>query len=141
MFCSNGTNDAVALAQATIGVHMNEGTGVAKSAADVVLTHPSLAGVLTAITLSKNASNRIKFNFAWSFVYNLFAILLGAGAFVRAQIPPEFAGLDELGSFLPVIVASVLFAFFPGARVTMAKSYSRNRGLCCLSLIVGVGVN
>lgn len=43
--------------------------------------------------------------------------------------------------FLPVIVASVLFAFFPGARVTMAKSYSRNRGLCCLSLIVGVGVN
>lgn len=90
---------------------MNEGTDVAKSAADVILTRPSLTGVLTAITLSKKASNRIKFNFAWSFVYNFFAILLGAGAFVMARIPPEFAGLGELVSVLPVIAASVLLHF------------------------------
>ncbi|KAI9881840.1 MAG: hypothetical protein M1823_006448, partial [Watsoniomyces obsoletus] len=47
IFCGDGTNDAVALAQATIGVHMNEGTDVAKSAADIVLLRPSLAGILT----------------------------------------------------------------------------------------------
>jgi len=114
MFCGDGTNDAVALAQATIGVHMNEGTDVAKSAADVVLTRPSLTGVLIAITISKKASNRIKFNFAWSFVYNLFAILLGAGVFVKTRIPPEFAGLGELVSVLPVIAASVLLHFSRG---------------------------
>ncbi|GKT46291.1 P-type cation-transporting ATPase [Colletotrichum spaethianum] len=108
MFCGDGTNDAVALAQATIGVHMNEGTDVAKSAADVVLMRPSLAGVLTAISISKKATHRIAFNFGWSFVYNLFAILLGAGAFVNARIPPEFAGLGELASVLPVIAAAVL---------------------------------
>ncbi|OHW97735.1 copper-translocating p-type ATPase [Colletotrichum incanum] len=108
IFCGDGTNDAVALAQATIGVHMNEGTDVAKSAADVVLMRPSLTGILTAISISKKAIHRIAFNFGWSFVYNLFAILLGAGAFVNARIPPEFAGLGELASVLPVIAAAVL---------------------------------
>jgi heavy metal translocating P-type ATPase len=108
IFCGDGTNDAVALAQATIGVHMNEGTDVAKSAADVILMRPSLAGIITTLTVSEKSVNRIKFNFGWSFIYNLFAILLGAGAFVDARIPPKFAGLGELVSVLPVIVAAVL---------------------------------
>ncbi|KAL2808225.1 E1-E2 ATPase-domain-containing protein [Aspergillus granulosus] len=108
VFCGDGTNDAVALAQATIGVHMNEGTDVAKSAADVVLMAPNLAGILHMIAISEASVNRIKFNFAWSFVYNVFAILLGAGAFVRFRIPPEFAGLGELVSVVPVIIAAVL---------------------------------
>ncbi|KAL3294595.1 copper-translocating P-type ATPase [Colletotrichum asianum] len=108
MFCGDGTNDAVALAQATIGVHMNAGTDVARSAADVVLMRPSLTGILTVIAVSRKAIHRIAFNFGWSFVYNLFAILLGSGAFVNARIPPEFAGLGELASVLPVIAAAVL---------------------------------
>ncbi|KAI7978782.1 hypothetical protein EIK77_005866 [Talaromyces pinophilus] len=108
VFCGDGTNDAAALAQATIGVHMNEGTDVAQSAADVVLMRPSLAGILTMMDASRKSVNRIKLNFAWSFVYNTFAILLAAGAFVNARIPPEFAGLGELVSVLPVIAAAVL---------------------------------
>lgn len=108
MFCGDGTNDAVALAQATIGVHMNEGTDVAQSAADVVLMRPSLVGILIAIAVSKKSIHRIAFNFGWSFVYNLFAILLGSGAFVNARIPPEFAGLGELVSVLPVVAAAVM---------------------------------
>ena len=108
MFVGDGTIDAVALAQATIGVHINEGTDVAQSAADVVLMRPSLSGILGIVRVSRKAMRRIAFNFAWSFVYNLFAILLAAGAFVRARIPPEFAGLGELVSVLPVIAAAVL---------------------------------
>ncbi|KAI4178955.1 MAG: hypothetical protein L6R41_008129, partial [Letrouitia leprolyta] len=96
MFCGDGTNDAVALAQASIGVHLNEGTDVARSAADVVLMRPSLSGILAIILVSKKSVSRIKFNFGWSFVYNLFAILLGAGAFVNVRIPPQSAGLGEL---------------------------------------------
>lgn len=108
IFCGDGTNDAVALAQATIGVHINEGSDVAQSAADVVLIKPSLIGILDMISISKISFRRIAFNFGWSFVYNLFAILLAAGAFVNARISPEFAGLGELVSVLPVIFAAVL---------------------------------
>ena len=108
VFCGDGTNDAVALAQATIGVHMNEGTDVAQFASDVVLMRPALSGILTTIAVSKKAMRRVVFNFGWSFVYNLFAILLAAGVFVRARVPPEFAGLGELVSVLPVIAAAML---------------------------------
>jgi heavy metal translocating P-type ATPase len=107
MFCGDGTNDAIALAQATVGVHLNEGTDVAKSAADVVLMRPNLAGILIAMAVSRKSMHRVAFNFSWSFVYNLFAILLAAGAFVHARIPPQYAGLGELVSVLPVVAAGV----------------------------------
>lgn len=85
-----------------------KGTDVAQSAADVVLMRPSLAGILTMMNASRKSVNRIKFNFGWSFVYNTFAVLLAAGTFVNARIPPEFAGLGELVSVLPVIAAAAL---------------------------------
>jgi Cu2+-exporting ATPase len=104
LFCGDGTNDAVALAQASIGLHINEGTDVAQSAADAILMRPSLKGILTLVDLSNAFWRRIMFNFVWSFVYNVFAILLAAGAFPRnARIPPQYAGLGELVSVLPVI--------------------------------------
>jgi heavy metal translocating P-type ATPase len=107
IFCGDGTNDAVALAQASIGVHVNEGTDVAQSAADAVLTCPALTGILVLIDLSRAAFLRIVFNFSWAFIYNLFAILLAAGAFVNARIPPQYAGLGEVVSVLPVIAIAL----------------------------------
>ena len=107
LFCGDGTNDALALAQATIGVHMNEGTDMAQSAADAILMRPYLSGILTLIELSKAAYRRIMFNFAWATVYNVFAILLAAGAFVNARIPPQYAGLGEIVSVLPVILVAL----------------------------------
>ena len=102
-FCGDGTNDAAALAQASIGVHMNEGTEIAQSAADAVLMRPSLKGVLVMMDLSKAFYRRVVFNFTWSCVYNVVAILLAAGALPHARIPPQFAGLGEIVSILPVI--------------------------------------
>ena len=86
---------------------MSEGTDVARSAADAVLTHADLRGVLVLIELSRKALRRIMFIFAWSFAYNLFAILLAAGAFVNVRVPPAFAGVGEIVSVLPVIAIAV----------------------------------
>ncbi|TKA67665.1 hypothetical protein B0A49_08061 [Cryomyces minteri] len=107
LFCGDGTNDAVALAEASIGVHMNGGTDVAQSAADVVLVRPSLTGILTLMDLSRASYRRIVFNFIWAFAYNIVAILLAAGAFVHARIPPQYAGLGEIVSVVPVILIAL----------------------------------
>ncbi|KAL9075656.1 MAG: hypothetical protein Q9161_001408 [Pseudevernia consocians] len=107
IFCGDGSNDAVALAQADIGIHVADGTDVAKGAANVVLIHPSLSGILALMDLSRASMRRVYLNFAWALVYNLFAILLAAGAFVTARIPPAYAGLGELVSVLPVIAVAM----------------------------------
>ena len=107
IFCGDGSNDAVALAKADIGVHIAGGTDVAKNATDVVLTHASLAGILVLMDLSRASMRRVHLNFVWSFLYNLFAILLAAGAFVTVRIPPAYAGLGELVSVLPVIAVAM----------------------------------
>lgn len=103
MFVGDGTNDAVALKASAIGVHLNRGSDVAKSAADIVLMNPHLLDVCVLLDISRAAYRRIVLNFVWSFVYNSMAVLLAAGAFRVWRIEPKYAGLGELVSVLPVV--------------------------------------
>lgn len=106
LFCGDGTNDAIALAQANVGAQLGSASDVAGAVADVVLLR-GLEGVLVLLDVSRRAYVRIVFNFVWSAVYNVFAILLAAGAFVKFRIPPAYAGLGEIVSVGPVILAAV----------------------------------
>ncbi|OAP60877.1 copper-translocating P-type ATPase [Fonsecaea erecta] len=109
LFCGDGTNDAAAVAQANVGVQFGTTSDVTRATADVVLLG-GLEGVLMLLKLSKRSFRRIMFNFVWSAIYNLFAILLAGGAFVKTRIPPAYAGLGEIVSVLPVIIVALSLA-------------------------------
>lgn len=109
MFVGDGTNDAVAVAQADIGVQLGSvlsASDVTRGAADVVLLN-GLEGIPFLLDISCVSFRRMVFNFAWCAVYNLLAILLASGAMVNIRVPPAYAGLGEIVSVLPVIAAAM----------------------------------
>ncbi|WDK23599.1 heavy metal translocating P-type ATPase [Colletotrichum graminicola] len=109
LFCGDGTNDAVAVAQANVGVQIGGGGGssdVTQGAADVVLMS-GLEGIPFLLDVSGVAFRRMAFNFVWSGVYNVLAVTMASGAWVRFRVPPAYAGLGEVVSVVPVVLAAM----------------------------------
>jgi P-type Cu+ transporter len=95
----DGVNDAPALAQADVGLTMANGADIAMEAGDVTLMRNDLAGVASAIALSRATMRVMRQNLFWAFIYNVVGIPLAAGVLY------PFCGL-----LLSPIVASAAMA-------------------------------
>jgi P-type Cu+ transporter len=105
----DGINDGPALAAATVGLAMNNGTDVARTAADIVLMRDDLKVIPWLFDLSRETMKRVKQNLGWAVIYNV----IGVGLAMAGLLQPIFSAFAMIASSIFVTGNAMRMNKFP----------------------------
>ena len=105
----DGINDGPALAAATVGLAMNHGADVARTAADIVLMRDDLKVIPWLFDLSRESMRRVRQNLGWAFIYNL----IGIGLAMAGLLQPVFSAFAMVASSIIVTTNAMRMNKFP----------------------------
>ena len=84
----DGTNDAPALNHAEVGIAMNNGTDVAKEAADIILLDNSFPSIILGVKWGRSLYKNIQHFILFQLTINVVAILIACvGPFIGVDLP------------------------------------------------------
>ena len=106
MVVGDGTNDALAFANASIGVALKSPNELALLSADVVLTTNNLFKVLDIILLSKNTLKQIKQNICISLLSSIFFFSMSFGLIANIKPTPLWMIFGMMMNLLLILVNS-----------------------------------
>ena len=106
----DGVNDAPALVTASVGIAIGAGIDVAVESAGIVLVRSDPRDVVGAIELSRAAYRKMVQNLVWATAYNLIAIPVAAGLFVRWRIDlPMSVGAIAMSTSTMIVALNAQF--------------------------------
>jgi P-type Cu2+ transporter len=92
----DGVNDSAALARADVGIAVQGGAEASLQAADIYLTKPGVAPIVTLVALATHTMRTIHISLAFSICYNIIAATLAMSGLISALIAAILMPISSL---------------------------------------------
>ena len=122
----DGTNDAPALRIANVGFSMNDGTQIAKEAADIILVDNNFASTVSAALWGRNVYSNISKFLQFQLTVNLVALITAAiGAISSAESPLTTVQMLWVNLIMDSLASLALATGSPDGSLLEQKPYGK----------------
>jgi len=74
LYIGDGINDAIVLSKSDLSIAVSNALDIVKESGDIILVKNDIENIYNAIELSRIASNKMRWNLFWTFIYNIILI-------------------------------------------------------------------